>query len=368
MTLARIASRLSLLLARWLKLHWLGLLWLGLLSAGPLWAASDAGETGASGQQTQTSDPVSFDDSPRDDILTYPDWFNEPFLDLPADLKAARDAGKGLVVYFGQKRCPYCHQLMDVNFGSEQDIVEYTRRHFEITPIDIWGVAEVTDLRGRVLTERQFALREGGDFTPALIFYDEAGNQVLRLRGYYPPYQFRAALEYVADAHYQREPFRDYLARGDNRMVFDEADLNDQPFFQSPPFNLDRSRIPAERPLAVFFEQGDCHPCDVLHGQVLRESAIVQAVAGFDSVQLNMWSDTPVITPSGERVTARQWAEELGLYYAPAVLFFDERGREIIRVDSVVGFYRLSSVLNYILSKAYLEEPNYQRWRVRRAF
>lgn len=317
---------------------------------------------------SEAPDPYVFDDQPRDEILVYPEWFNEPFLDLPSDLQAAREQGKGLVVYFGQKRCPYCHQLMDINFGTEQDIVEYTRRHFDITPIDIWGVAEVTDLRGRVMTERGFALREGADFTPTLIFYDDAGNQVLRLRGYYPPYQMRAALEYVADKHYTRESFRDYLARGDNRMVFDEADLNDQAFFQPAPYNLDRSRIPAERPLAVFFEQGDCHPCDVLHGQVLREPAIAQAFGSLDSVQLNMWSDTPVITPSGQRTTARDWAAELGLYYSPALLFFDARGRAIIRVDSVVGFYRLRSVLNYISSKAYLKEPSYQRWRVRGAF
>jgi thioredoxin-related protein len=301
-------------------------------------------------------------------VLTYPDWFNDPFLDLPADLAAARDAGKGLILYFGQKRCAYCHQLMDVNFGTEEDIVEYTRRHFDVTPIDIWGVDEVTDLRGRMMTERAFALREGADFTPTLIFYDEAGNQVLRLRGYYPPYQFRAALEYVADEHYRRESFRDYLARGENRMVFDAADLNDQPFFQAPPYNLDRSRIPAERPLAVFFEQGDCHPCDVLHGQVLRERALAQEFASFDSVQIDMWSQTPLITPSGERTTAQRWADDLGLYYAPAVIFFDERGNEILRVDSVVGFYRLRNVLNYISSKAYLEQPSYQRWRVQRAF
>lgn len=313
-------------------------------------------------------DPYVFDDSPRAEVLRYPDWFNEPFLDLPADLDAAREAGKKLIVYFGQKRCAYCHQLMDVNLGSEEDIVEYTRRHFDVTPIDIWGVAEVTDLRGRVLSERGFALREGADFTPTLIFYDGRGQEVLRLRGYYPPYQFRAALEYVADAHYQRESFRDYLARGENRMVFDETDLNDQPFFQSPPYNLDRSRIPGERPLAVFFEQGDCHPCDVLHGQALQEPALVQAFAGFDSVQLNMWSPMPVITPAGERTTAHRWAEDLGLYYAPAVIFFDERGREILRVDSVVGFYRLRNVLNYIASKAYLEEPSYQRWRLQGAF
>jgi thioredoxin-related protein len=151
-------------------------------------------------------------------------------------------------------------------------------------------------------------------------------------------------------------------------MVFDAADLNDQPFFQPPPFNLDRSRLPAERPLAVFFEQGDCHPCDVLHGQSLQEQAIADGFAGFDSVQLDMWSSTPLVTPSGERTTARDWAAELGLFYAPALIFFDEQGQEIIRVDSVVGFYRLRNVLNYISSKAYLQEPSYQRWRVQRGF
>lgn len=314
---------------------------------------------------SETDDVYTFDDSPRDAPLRYPPWFNDPFLDLRADLEAARDAGKGLILYFGQKRCAYCHQLIDVNFGAETDIVEYTKRHFTVTPIDIWGVAEVTDLRGRTLTERDFALREEAEFTPTLIFYDAQGSEVLRLRGYYPPYQFRAALEYVADEHYLEERFREYLARGDNRMVFDAADLHDQPFFQSPPFNLDRSRVPAERPLAVFFEQGDCHPCDVLHGQSLQDQAIAEGFASLDNVQLDLWAPTPLITPAGERTTARDWASDLGLFYAPAVIFFDEQGREILRLDSVVGFYRLGNVLNYVTSQAYRQEPSYQRWRLR---
>ena len=314
------------------------------------------------------SDLYGFDDTPRGVDLQYPGWFNEPFLDLQADQAAANAAGKDLVVYFGQKRCAYCHRLMNVNFGLE-DIVEYTRRHFTITPIDIWGVDEVTDLDGNVLTERDFALREQTNFTPSLVFYDETGHEALRLRGYYPPYQFRAALEYVADDHYKRESFRDYLARGENRMVFEPGDLNEENFFEPPPYNLNRSRIPSERPLAVFFEQGECHACDVLHGEALREPAIVDEFErDIDSVQIDMWSDTPVITPGGKRTTARQWAEDLGLFYAPSVLFFDEHGREILRVDSVVGFYRLRNVLNYIGSKAYLEEPDYQRWRLTRAF
>jgi thioredoxin-related protein len=149
-------------------------------------------------------------------------------------------------------------------------------------------------------------------------------------------------------------------------MVFGPEDLNEEDFFALPPFNLDRSRVPGERPLAVFFEQGDCHACDVLHGEALREAAIYRGLERFDSVQLDMWSDTPVITPLGSRTTARDWAETLGLFYAPSIIFFDETGGEILRVDSVVRFHRLRGVLEYIASKAYLSEPSYQRWRLGR--
>jgi thioredoxin-related protein len=330
------------------------------LSAGAVLAAATPADSGADGA-------VAFDDFPRETPLEYPAWFNEPFLDLPADHAAALAAGKNLVVYFGQRRCAYCHQLMDVNFGAK-DIEQYAREHFDIVPIDIWGVDEVTDLAGNTLSERDFALREETNFTPSLVFYDETGTEALRLRGYYPPYQFRAALEYVADDHYKRESFRDYLARGENRMVFGPGDLNEEDFFEPPPYNLDRSQVPSDRPLVVFFEQGDCHACDVLHGEALRQAEILRQFDEFDSVQLDIWSDAPVITPGGERTTAKRWAKDLGLFYAPSLLFFDEHGQELLRVDSVIGFYRLRNVLNYISSKAYLDEPNYQRWRVSRAF
>jgi thioredoxin-related protein len=106
----------------------------------------------------------------------------------------------------------------------------------------------------------------------------------------------------------------------------------------------------------------------VLHGEELREPAIHGLFEQFDNVQLDMWSDTPVITPKGERTTARKWAEELGLFYSPSIVFFDEKGGEILRVDSVVGFYRLRNVLNFISSKAYLNQPDYRRWRMTQAF
>lgn len=309
------------------------------------------------------NDPYEFDDLPLEIPLEYPEWFNEPFLDLPDDLATVKDEDKqGLIVYFGQQRCPYCKQLLEGNWGMP-DIVNYTQKHFNVTPVNIWGIDELIDMRGDYLSERQFAVREGTNFTPSLIFYNTDGKEVFRLRGYYPPYQFRAALEYVAEGYYRKEPFNRYLARAENATVFETGDLNIQDFFQPPPYAMNRAQLRADRPLAVFFEQGECHACDVLHAQPLQDPAINWIFHEFDSVQLDRWADDVVITPDGEKTTAKEWADKLNIFYTPTIVFFDENGKEIIRVDSVVRFFRLRNVLNYIQNKGYLSEPNYQLWR-----
>ena len=327
-----------------------------------LFLTLNVGTTSAS---TEIDDPLQFDDTPLDDLLTYPDWFKQSFLDLDEDLQEALDAGKqGIIVYFGQKRCAYCKMLMEVNFKTP-DIVSYTQKHFDVIPIDIWSPEQLTTPNGETMSEREFSQALGTNFTPSLVFFDGEGRIALRLRGYYPPYQFRAALEYVAGGHYLREKFPVYMARGDKTLRFEAGDLVEEPFFSPPPHNLDRSRFPAELPLVVFFEQGDCHACDILHTQPLRRQTVRRLFDRFESVQLDIHSDVPLIKPNGERSTAREWARELGIFYAPSILFFDERGKEIIRVDSVVHLFRLRNVLNYIVSRGYVTEPNFLRWRSR---
>lgn len=311
----------------------------------------------------EEDDPLMFDDFPLEDLLEYPHWFKESFLDLQEDLASALEEGKkGLVVYFGQKRCAYCKMLLKVNFQTP-DIVKYTRDNFDVIAIDIWSPETVTLPDGTEMSQADYAAAMETNFTPSLIFYDAEGKIALRLRGYYPPYQFRAALEYVADGHYLREQFPVYMARGDSTLRFEAEDLVEEDFFLPPPYNMDRSRFPAERPLVVFFEQGNCHACDVLHTQPLRQDVIYRRFQNFESVQLDMWADTPIITPTGKRTSAKEWARELGIFYAPSLLFFDEHGKEIIRVDSVVHLFRLRGILNYVTSKGYLSYPTYQSWR-----
>ena len=305
----------------------------------------------------------TFDDAPLEEPIGLPSWFKLSFLDLPEDLHEAISDGKtGIMVYLGQKYCAYCKKLLHDNF-DKLDILAYTQKNFDTIGIDIHGQRVVTNLQGMEWSERSFAVEQGVDFTPSLIFYDKDKREALRLTGYYPPYKFRAALESVAAGYYLKEDFRTYLARADVPLVFDAGEMNYEDFFSPPPHALDRSRWPGQRPLAVFFEQANCHACDVLHTGPLTEADIRQRIKQLDLTQLDMWSDSPVITPSGERTTARQWAEQLGLFYTPTLIFFDEQGEEILRVDSVVQFYRLRNVLDYVLSGAYRQFPTFQQWR-----
>lgn len=312
----------------------------------------------------RAGDPLDFPDTMLEEALVYPDWFELSSGDLRTDLKTALDAGKqGVIVYFGQKRCAYCEQFMKQDLGSE-DIAVYLRKHFNMIPVDIWGIEELVDMDGKRYSETELSVHYKTTFTPSLIFYDSTGAPVFGLRGFYPPYKFRAALEYVAEGFYSKETFRDYLARAEPGMFFTEGGLNERDFFTDPPYDLEHLQKDG-RPLVVVFEQGNCHACDLLHTGPLNQPETLQEINSMNAAQLDMWSDTAVTTPDGRRTTAKAWAKKLGIFHTPTLLFFNPAGQEIMRIDSIVQFYRLWGVLDYVNKRAYETEPDYQAWRLR---
>lgn len=314
--------------------------------------------------QAQDTNGLSFDDAPLREDLELPDWFKLSFLDLNDSLQEAIDDGKrGLIIYFGRKDCPYCKYQLEGNWGDPA-IVRYTQKHFNVIAIDVRGDRTVTDFNGRSWTEKEYATRRKTNFTPSLLFFNTNGQLVLRLSGYRPKYQFRASLEYVADAHYNREPFRKYLSRAEAAMGFGSEELNDMEFRLDPPYNLDRTRpVKTKRkPLLVLFEHPRCHACDILHGDTFSNPDVSKQLRSLDIVQLDASSNTRVITPGGKRTTARQWADDLNLTFAPALLFFDDQGKEVLRVESVIRLYRLNNVLRYINGEEYRNFPTFQAW------
>ncbi|GMR00894.1 MAG: hypothetical protein BMS9Abin19_0236 [Gammaproteobacteria bacterium] len=317
-----------------------------------------------------TAEPYSsdsdliFDDSQLEDELLYPDWFKLSLGDLGDDLeKAKKDGKKGIIAYFGQNRCAYCKQFFDTSL-ADTDIQNYLRRHYDLIAFDIWGIDDIIDTDGKQYTERELSIHYKTNFTPSLVFYDREGTPVFRLRGFYPPYKFRAALQYVTEGFYKNETFSDYFERANPGEYFLLGGLTERDFFLKQPYDLATLRENG-KPTAVFFEQGNCHTCDLLHGDPLSKDVSIQEIKKMNVIQLNMWADTPITTPQGKKTTAKDWAKSLDIFYAPSILFFDSDGKEIIRVDSVTRFYRLWGVLDYVNRQGYKKSRDYQSWRLR---
>ena len=82
----------------------------------------------------------------------------------------------------------------------------------------------------------------------------------------------------------------------------------------------------------------------------------------MDVVQLNVADDNPVTLPNGDRKSPSAWAAELGLSYFPSIVFYDEQGAQVAMMNAYFRNFHTQSIFAYVLEKAYLEQPSFQRY------
>lgn len=291
----------------------------------------------------------------------YPAWFKDSFLNLREDVAEARSNNKRVMLMFTQDNCPYCNALVERNL-AQKAIETRLRERFDVIAVNIWGDREIVGLDGVKHTEKSYATSQKVQFTPTLLFFDEAGKMILRLNGYLPPERFKTAIEYVAQGKEKSIAYRDYIAA--NTPPATGGELFKEDFFKPAPYQLEKR---SGKPLAVFFEQKDCPSCAELHQKVLTDPETRAVLRKLDVIQLDMWSKTPLTTPQGKPLTAREWAKALDVKYAPTIVVFDPRGREIIRSEAFFKVFHTQGIFAYAVEGAYKTEPNFQRYLSARA-
>lgn len=305
--------------------------------------------------------------------VIYPDWFKPSFYDLPADLQDARKAGKnGIMVFFSTKTCSYCKAIIEKAFKQE-DIVKQLRVNYDVIGLEVLSDTEVVDTTGKTLWAKDFAVQSKAKFTPTMIFYDTNGQVQLRLVGYQSPEKFRGALNYLDGKYYTRMNFRDYLHQQQS-----ESKTSKQ--IQTT-LNLEQLNG-THKPLLVVFEADICAKCSQLR-TMLKAPVLENDIQKYNIAYVNSSDSTSVITmPDGKKQNGKAWANQLGLIHSPAMLFFDENGKEVLRVDTDILIdefgkdvaatnenilANLRGRLNFVLQKGYITLPQYQRWRAQQA-
>jgi len=258
-----------------------------------------------------------------------PEWFTETFLDIREDAAEAARDGKRLMLYFTQEGCPYCKQLVTVNF-RDPAIIEKTRGNFVPVAINIWGDREVTTTDGRKLPEKKFAAALKVQFTPTLVFFDEKGAIAHRINGYLPPEAFYTAL----DGAIGNAPL---VARA----------------YAGPA--VDVRRKAGAKPVALLLLSRDCDACDELERN-LKHADLRSPMARLELIRVS--NPTDVVSASG---TGKMQSS-----YVPALIFFSG-GREVFRTEAYLRRFHLAGVLDYVASGSYAREPSFQRFLQTRA-
>jgi len=293
-----------------------------------------------------------------------PSWFKNSFLDLQEDLADAKADKKRLLLYFYQDGCPYCAKLLSVNW-QEPGIVKKTRDNFEVIALNIWGDRELTDFNGQSMAEKRFAEINKVMYTPTLLLLDKKGGLALRINGYFPPEKFSAALDYVAQNKQNSLAFSDYYKESATGKA--SGTLHRENNYLPKPYDLRAKARGGDKPLLVLYEQRWCPPCDEMHNDIFQRPETKKYLRKFDIAMLDRWGKDKLLTPSGEQATAIKWAHQLKVNYAPSMIFFDQAGNEVFRIEAYLKAFHVQSVLDYISSGAYKTQPNLQRFIQARA-
>ncbi len=286
-----------------------------------------------------------------------PEWFKVSFLDLYEDIAEAADDDKRVMIYFFQDGCPYCKKLLEDNFG-QRDITDKTRKHFDVVTLNIWGDREVT-VGDKVMTEKEFAAALKVQYTPTLIFFDENNKAVYRANGYYPPEKFDVVLDYVGQKKESEISFQDYLSQVAPQPA--SGKLHTGVSSVSSIDNL-HAVLEPDKYLLVIFGQKQCATCDELHLDILQRPESKELLERMNVAVIDLWSDQKIVTPDGSEQKIVDWARKLDISYAPSLVYFNDRGEEVFRSDAYLKAFHVQSVMDYVTTAAYKQQPNFQRY------
>ncbi len=204
------------------------------LGLGPAHAAEEAKADDTQQEASAGSEEAALLPEPElgDDGLHKHPWFLNSFLFLPEDHAQAAENGKRFVIFWEQKGCPYCEKMHTVNM-REPEVTEYIKDNFEVLQLNMWGDRMVTDFDGTEISEKKLAQKYRVNFTPTIMFFAEDPEtdaeevEVFRLPGYFRPFHFRNAFQYVREKRYaDDQSFQRFILE---RVAEEQAQGNETP-------------------------------------------------------------------------------------------------------------------------------------------
>ena len=103
------------------------------------------------------------------------------------------------------------------------------------------------------------------------------------------------------------------------------------------------------RRVILFFHQDNCPYCNALVERNLSQKHIEDKVRRhFDVIALNLRGDREVVSVDGTRYSEKSFASALGVQFTPTLLFLDENGKLVLRLNGYLPPADFELALDYV--------------------
>ena len=108
----------------------------------------------------------------------------------------------------------------------------------------------------------------------------------------------------------------------------------------------------AGKRVMLYFYQDGCPYCKKLLEVNLADRDLSQRIRkGLDVIAINMWGDQEVTDFSGALVSEKIFAENLKVMFTPTLLFLNEQGEVVMRLNGYYPPHKFGAVVDYVAQK-----------------
>ncbi len=101
--------------------------------------------------------------------------------------------------------------------------------------------------------------------------------------------------------------------------------------------------------LLLIFQQDGCPYCNLLVERNLSQKNILELVQEkFDVISINIWGDREVVTVGGQAYTEKEFSEALKVQFTPTLLFFNEKGKAVLKLNGYLPPRDFLTALTYV--------------------
>jgi thioredoxin-related protein len=109
--------------------------------------------------------------------------------------------------------------------------------------------------------------------------------------------------------------------------------------------------------LLIYFGQNGCPYCAELFNNNFSQKHIVDYTRHhFDSIDINIWGDRQVTDLDGQVLGEKQFAEKHKVWFTPTIIFFDEKTKQVLRINGYYPPHDLMAALRYVAEHQELKQ------------